>query len=119
MLCLDGFTYVKKKVSAKQIRWQCTVQRSKGCKGGVTTDANPIGENPRKFREHTNHDHSETRVEVSKVRSVLREYGQNYPTGNSRTMLIEATTSISGEGAAELGNLETVKRDIRRQKRKN
>ena len=119
MLCLDGFTYVKKKVSANQLRWQGTVQRSKGCKGGVTTDAIPIGGNPQKFREHTNHFRNEARVEVFKVRSVLREYEQNYPTGNSRPMLIEATTNISEEGAIELGNLETVERDIRRQKLKN
>ena len=33
--------------------------------------------------------------------------------------MIEAATSISEEGAAELGNLETVKSDIHRQKRKN
>ena len=34
-------------------------------------------------------------------------------------MLIEAITNISEEGAIELGNLEAVKRDIRRQERKN
>jgi len=44
-LCVDDYVYVKKKSQKNWIRWQCQHQRSAGCKGGVSTDANY--DNPR------------------------------------------------------------------------
>ena len=117
VLCLDGYTYSKKKVSTNQIRWQCTKQRSEGCKGCVTTDINPFG-NPRSFTPHRNHVSDNTRVEISKFRSEVKTAAKNTPGLNTQLLLVNSAENLSPQAIIEMGNVESIKRDIRRQKRK-
>ena len=70
------------------------VQRSLGCTGGVPTDSNPLGANPRSFKQHTNHVRNE-----AKVRSRLRDAAQANPTGGSNRMLTNAINERNTRGS--------------------
>ena len=113
MLLNHGYSsYVKKKVCNGWIRWQCTSQRSKGYKGGLTTDEHPII-NPRSLKPH-NHELSDCKVEVQKFRSELNKQIVQY-----EPLLTNGLLNLSAEALIESGNIESIKRDIQRQKSKS
>ena len=117
MLLNHGYSYVKKKVCNGWIRWQCTSQRSKGCKGGLTTDEHPII-NPRSLKPH-NHELSDCKMEVQKFLSELNVSAQTNSAVRTMPLLTNGLLNLSAEALIESGNIESIKRDIQRQKSKS
>ena len=115
MLCLGGYTYTVKKKANWWIRWQCTVSRKRNCKGAVTTDETPIN-NPRSLKSH-NHVTDDTKVEVRKFRTNLEETSRTNVGARTQNLLATALQTLSPNVLVESGNLDTIKRDIQRQKR--
>ena len=116
MLCLNGFTYTAKKRSNGWIRWTCSVSRSAGCPGSVT-DETPIV-NPRTQKQH-NHAADYTMVEVTKFRANLKEESRrNFGTKTGR-ILVSGIQNLFPNAIPRGSKVDTVKRDIQRQKAKN
>ena len=116
MLCLGGFTYTMKKKANGWIRWQCTVLRSKNCKGGLSTDEMPIN-NPRFFQPH-NHVADDTKVEVQKFRANLKESSRVNVGAKTQHLLATGVQTLSPNAMAETGKFDSIRRDIQRQKAK-
>ena len=117
MLLNHGYSYEKKQVCNGWIRCQCTSQRSKGCKGGLTTDEHPII-NPRSLKPH-NHELSDCKVEVQMFRSELKGSAQTNSAVRTMPLLTSGLLNLSAEALIESGNIESIKRDIQRQKSKS
>ena len=117
LLLFQGYSYTRKKTSIGYIRWQCTSQREEGCRGSLTTDDTPIG-NPRSFKLH-NHPASDARVDAMRCRSELRGTARNNRFTGTAPMLAQALQNLSPEARLAMGTVETVKRDIQRQKAKS
>lgn len=112
-LCLDGYMYVKKRIYSNWIRWQCTHQRSSGCKGALTTDDS--FDNPRSFVSH-NHLADRTGVEVTKLRTTMKATARNSK-ARPNQILTQALLETSVQVRANIGNISTCKRDLQRQRR--
>lgn len=112
-LCLDGYMYVKKRSYKNWIRWQCTQQRSAGCKGGLTTDDSY--ENP---RSHVTHNHPADRsgVEVTKLRTSMKAQAKQSRMRPNQ-LLTEALLHATDDVRANFSNINTCKRDLQRQRR--
>ena len=113
-LCVDGYVYVKKRSQKNWVRWQCQHQRSAGCKEG--TNANY--DNP---RSHVGHNHAADRngVEVTKQRTTMKAQAKQSTSPKSRPhqILTQYMLQTNDDLRANVGNLETCKRDLRRQRR--
>ncbi|CAN8017147.1 unnamed protein product [Ixodes persulcatus] len=111
---LDGYEYVQKISKNDWTRWQCRYQRTLGCKGAITTDLeiscywSPA--------EH-NHANDASTTETTKLRSQLKRKATTTSEPPSR-LLAEALTATSEQVRANVGDLETVRRDLRRQRSK-
>lgn len=108
-LCLDGYMYVKKRTYNNWIRWQCTQQRSSGCKGGLTTDDSYA--NPRSQVNH-NHPADRTGVEVIRLRTTMKAQAKNSSISPGQ-LLNQALLQSTAEVCANIRNLNTCKRDLR------
>jgi len=112
-LCVDGYMYVKKRSHKNWIRWQCQHQRSSGCKGALSTDANYDN-----LRSHIRHNHAADRtgVEVTKLRATMKAQAKQ-STSRPHQILTQSLVQTTDDVRANVGNLETCKRDLRRQRR--
>ena len=116
-ICLNGYMYVKKYTTAKQIRWNCVKSRLDGCKGTLVTDKE-MG-NP---KETVPHDHptDEKAIEVTKTKLQMKRKVAESVAVNPVQVYSDVISSINDEDV--LGQLptETVcKQMIRREKRRN
>ena len=109
-LCHNGFMYTKKKTSTHTIRWECSKRRALNCLGAVTTDLQ-ISE-IRSSRQHS-HETVNGQVEVTKK---LAEMKENIPNnrGQPGQILADTVQTCSLEARAALGNMDSIKRTIRR-----
>ncbi|CAN8017265.1 unnamed protein product [Ixodes persulcatus] len=111
---LDGYEYVKKISKKDWTRWQCRHQRSFGCKGAITTDL-AITRHWSSV-EHT-HANDASATETTKLRVQLKRKATDTSEPPSR-LLAEALTETSEQVRANVGDLETIRRDLRRQRSK-
>ncbi|XP_076068368.1 uncharacterized protein LOC143040817 [Oratosquilla oratoria] len=112
-LCLDGFMYVKKRTYSNWIRWNCARSRTTGCKGALTTSDS--FEDPRSFLSH-NHPADRTGVEVTKLRTTMKAQAKQ-SRSRPNQILTQALLQASTEVRANLGSVQTCKRDLQRQRR--
>ncbi|KAL8570351.1 hypothetical protein ACOMHN_035769 [Nucella lapillus] len=114
-LCLDGYMYVQKLLKRDWIRWQCVhvIQRSVHCKGAVTTDLNVA-----EVRSRMEHSHEPDRaaVGVQKLRGRMKATARATRSKPSQ-ILAQGLQDASEETRDGFGQLESVKRDLRRQRR--
>ncbi|CAN7977512.1 unnamed protein product [Ixodes persulcatus] len=111
---LDGYEYVKKISKKDWTRLQCRHQRSFGCKGAITTDL-AITRHWSSV-EHT-HANDASATETTKLRGQLKRKATDTSEPPSR-LLAEALTETSEQVRANVGDLETIRRDLRRQRSK-
>ncbi|CAN7977149.1 unnamed protein product [Ixodes persulcatus] len=109
---LDGYDYVQKQSKNGWIRWQCRKQRTGGCKGAITTDHAIT-----RFWSVMEHNHASDvdGVKVTKVRMNLKRKARETSEPPSK-LLAQALCSSSAAVRANLGSLETVRRDLRQQR---
>ncbi|KAL8621813.1 hypothetical protein ACOMHN_016299 [Nucella lapillus] len=112
-LCLDGYMYVRKLQKRDWIRWQCVIQRSAHCKGAVTTDLNVAEVQSR--MEHS-HEPDRAAVGVQKLRGRMKATARATRSKPSQ-ILAQGLQDGSEETRDGFGQLESVKRDLRRQRR--
>ena len=114
MLIYNDETYtVRKKTPGRCIRWGCAKAKSKGCKGGVTTD-DPMG-NARNLTEH-NHISSHVDVEIAMFRSELRTTAQANTKAPTKVLLQTCMQNLSPEALSKMKSMETISRAIQRTK---
>ena len=108
---------MEKKRSGVQIRWACSLNRSAGCRGAVTTDQNPIA-NPRHHVAHNHHaDHDA--VEYIKFRANLRENASANVTASTRNIIAAGVNNLPQNALLHVGPMDTLRRDVQRHKSKN
>ena len=96
-LCLDGYMYVKKRSYNNWIRWTCSLQRSAGCKGGLTTDDSY---NPRSSPDRNG-------IEVTKVRTTMKAQAKESrmrPNQLLSQALLQATDDVQANMLRRLGH---------------
>ena len=105
--------YLKKRSYKNWIRWQCNRQRTAGCMGGLTTD--DTYENP---RSHVNHNHpaDRTGVEVTKLCTTMKAVAKQ-SRSRPNQILTQALLEASDEVCANIGKIQTCKRDLQHQRR--
>ncbi|CAN7946623.1 unnamed protein product [Ixodes hexagonus] len=108
---LDGYDYVQKQSKNGWTRWQCRKQRTGGCKGAMTTDHAIT-----RFWSVTEHNHANgaNGTKVTKLRKDLKRKAQETPEPPSR-LLAQALSNSSTAVRENIGKLETVRRDLRKQ----
>ena len=113
-LCYGGYTYVKKAKSTNSIRWECSEKKGHVCVGAISTTPDidaVIGSK----REHS-HPPCETTTSVMKLRLEIKENSKKRKRKTNQ-ILAEALHGASNDVRAAIGKAETIRRDIRRQKR--
>ena len=116
LLLYQGYAYTRKKTSNGWIRWQCQKQRTEACHGALTTDENPIA-NPKSFKAH-NHEADLSKMEAIKCRDELKETAKRNPAQRTAPLVANALQTLSPQAMACAGSIETIKRDVQRQKAK-
>ena len=104
---------MKKKTKNGSICWACSKSRSEQCQGAITTDKVPIT-NPRNYHSH-NHNASNARVEAMKCCSNLRDTSQRNNAAGTSVLVATALQTLSPAAMAEIGTVDTFKRDVQRQ----
>ena len=82
----------------------------------MTTDENPIA-NPKSFKAH-NHEADLSKMEAIKCRGELIETAKRNPAQRTAPLVANALQTLSPQAMACAGSIETIKRDVQRQKTK-
>lgn len=118
MVLYGGYSYTKKKEDNGYIRWQCTLQRSSQCRGGMTTDNVYPYANPRSFAVH-NHAASNATTDAMKCRSDLRQTVQQNVTAKTAPLVANALNTLDNVAMAKVGTISSIKRSVQREKAKH
>lgn len=113
-LSADGYLYVKKKEKGNKIRWVCQHSRTTACKGALTT--NLLFGDPTSIVAH-NHAAQASTSEVHNIRRRMQQLAHNV-TAKPSQVIAQCLQDASEEARTHIGQLESCKRDIRRQRRK-
>ena len=106
--------YTKKASYKTTIRWECSQRSSKQCKGSLTTDT----EMARVTRSSSHsHDGSKVTVAAAKVRATLKDKA-SISRGTPAQLLADHTASVPVEVRVAIGQRDSVKRPVRREKAK-
>jgi len=111
----EDYMYTKKASYKTTVRWECSQKCSKQCKGSLTTDT----EMARVIRSsaHSN-DGSKVTVAAIKVRVTLKDQVSS-SRGTLAQLLSNHTATVPIEVRAAIGQRESVKRTVRREKAKS
>ena len=112
-LCYAGYLYTRKAKSKNTIRWECSQRSGLSCKGAIST--NHDVDIVISTKEH-NHDPSPNTTSVVKLRQQIKE-NSRVKKIKTNQILAEAMLGATTDVRAAVGKPETIRRDIRRQKR--
>ena len=114
-LCYEGYRYTVKSKGVHTIRWECAERSGQVCNGKITSTFDRKDIIPGSLIAHS-HEPSDTTTDIQKTRMEMKE---NAKTKKAKTnqLYSEAMQSATEGVRAGIGKSETVKRDIRRQKR--
>ena len=111
-ICYEGYMYTKRDTKKTRIRWECTQRKSRPCKGAITTSLTL--DDVRVTVAHS-HDNDNSSVEAEKLRCNIREKAK--ASRESTACLLATAIQEAPESVRlRLGNQESVKRNIRRQR---
>ena len=109
-LLYEEHMYTKKASYKTTIRWECSQRSSKQCKGSLTTDT----ETARVIRS-SSHSHDGSKVTVADA--TLKDKA-SISRGTPAQLLADHTASVPVEVRAAIGQRDSVKRSVRREKAK-
>ena len=113
-LCHNGYMYTKKSVSKTTKRWECARRKAFNCSGKIVTNLD-VNETL-KFIEH-NHGQDDGMIEFTKLRHSIVQH-TNKSGGTTKRAVADMLDALTADGKVALGNVETVKRFIRRDRQK-
>jgi hypothetical protein len=114
-LCVDGHMYVRKYTGAETIRWVCYCNRTKNCKGAVTTNF-LLGVREDTIVDH-NHQPDASQVAVEKARLGMKNEAKAASTKPSQ-IVGRTLQAASNDVRVNFGRLESAKRDLRHQRQR-
>ena len=111
-LCYQGYAYTKLYTRDDRIRWECSRRRGLSCRGSVVTNTEVNG----MFAE-TEHCHSSDQltIEATKVKLTMKQQATQ-SRGRPTQILADAYVASAVEVRAAAGRMESIKRNIRRQR---
>ena len=112
-LCYDGYMHTNKVSRNSYVLWEYSERRGLKCNGTLTTDISI--ENIISKKEHS-HSSDENKVQAAKVKSVMKDHA-TATRGKPSQIVADNVVNVPVEVRAALGNIESVKRVIRRRKR--
>ena len=110
----EGYMYTKKYQSKSTMRWECSNRVSFSCKGAVTTD---IEIRTVKCTVPHSHDSNPDSVAACRLKSTMKNISGT-SRGTPTQILVDTTATATTEIRAALGNPESVKRTLRRERAK-
>lgn len=110
----EGFMYTKKTTNRSTIRWECSQRAAKKCKGSVTTDL--LIQRSIRSTNHS-HDPDNRTLDATKARLTLKQLAPN-TRATPGQLLADQSANLPVEVRAALGEQQSVKRAIRREKAK-
>lgn len=109
----DGFAYTKKAEKKNRIRWECSQRKSSGCKGAVTTS---LQRDDLHATMPHNHHADVGAAEALKVKTTMRDRVRDVRARPGQ-VLAAGIASTSSEVRVKLGRFDSVRRNLRRQRR--
>lgn len=106
-LCYGDYAYTKKSTSRSTMRWECSKKTAFSCKGQIITDSH--AQHVLSFKCH-NHPPDSAAIKCAKVNQIMKESRR----GNTRQIALDAMAELTEEEKISLGDMETIKRRIRR-----
>ena len=113
-LCLEGHMYTKKGINKTTIRRECSQRRTRSCKGAVVTDS--VIQTVIKKTDHC-HDGDNT-VKATQLKEELKTKAATTRSTPGQLVSDSAVTTTADVRAA-LGDVDVLKRTLRRQRAKN
>jgi len=112
-LCLDGYSYTKKKVNKASIRWECSKRRTLNCKGCLTTDTAVTRVTDTSPHCHEN---DQVAIDAMKAREAIKD-AVACNRGKTVQIVKDKLAEYPVEVRVAAGKTETIKRAVRRLKR--
>lgn len=109
----DGFTYTKKAEKKNRIRWECSRRKTVCCKGAVTTS---LQRDDLHITVPHNHPADVYAAEASKVKMTMRDRVRDVRARPGQVLAAGIATAPL-EVRARIGRLDSVRRNLRRQRR--
>ena len=113
-LCHDGYMYTKKSVSTTTKRWECARRKAFNCSGKIVTNLD-VNETVSSI-EH-NHGQDDGMIEFIKLRDSVVKH-TNKSRGTTKRAVADMLDTLTTDGMFALGNVDTVKRFIQRDRQK-
>lgn len=113
-ICIHNYFYVKGKTNKSGISWVCAKRRYGKCPAALKTDfqiKNVL------YKGEHNHESTPIDVEIFRFRHTIKQEARN--TMKSISEILKANINkLSSEAKSKIGNLEIIRKDIRRQRKK-
>lgn len=106
-VCYGDYAYTKKSTSRSTIRWECSKKIAFSCKGQILTDS--PAQHILSFKSH-NHPPDSAAIKCAKINQIMKGSKR----GNTRQIALDAMAELTEEEKISLGEMESIKRRIRR-----